>query len=845
MYSSNEFEKNHRQYINIFNRCLDGVIIFDTIKNEIVYLNDSFINLFNYSVEEFLPIGLQFLTNQMTHDDIERQIENIKRGEDSAYIVELRKKDGQLVQIETRYFQLLKDDIYVCGYLKNLTREISYIKDQRYKENRLNQFLNILNNISKSLDYSKGEISAVSHNMVESISKAIDVDRVSIRLYNLDRSELSSLALFDRNLDKHLKGKLLLREEYSDFFDYIENHSVLHSSDISKNEVLHKLISVFFSQDGMISSLLISRIILDGYTYGYIFFQSRTVLEWDSEIILFANQIANHFAILLLNQRLIQNQEILEVKVLERTNELEKLVKEVTEANDAKKRFLSHMSHEIRTPLSAIIGYLNLIDLKNNQIDNQRFIDRINDGANDLLSIINDVLDFSKIESGKLEYHPKPTILSDVFMNVLSLYEQMNLSKKISFSYHIDLKKKNYLADSKIIKQIMHNLLSNAYKFTTTGYIKVVIVDSITGSSDLNQIMIEISDTGIGIRESELDKVFNSFQQTESSSITNVKGTGLGLAITKELVHIMNGKIEIKSVFGQGTTFNVILPLKSIDFKEVKQKNQTIASSNHKKLNVLVVDDNNINIEIIKEQLISLNYKPDIATNGFEALKSIENNQYDIVFMDIHMPILNGIKAVNLIRMNPKNNNIRIVAMTANAYEFNGDQFKNYGFDSVLIKPMTKDELQKTLIKMAYEDSNKSYKNLIVDTKIDSLKKCLDLDTEMGITYSGENETLYLKLLDEFVLSHSDSLDLIIQSLSSRDFDLFYREVHTLKGLSKLLGMKEIYNNMNVIENLYKEERNIDDIIERVKFIKPEYDFKCYGISHIFKYFEKRGGDYA
>ena len=368
-------------------------------------------------------------------------------------------------------------------------------------------------------------------------------------------------------------------------------------------------------------------------------------------------------------------------------------------ANQAKTDFLSSMSHEIRTPLNAIVGFSNLLLDDKNLPDSAK--DEVNDivmASDNLLEIVNGILDISKIEAGKLEIVNTEYEVNRVIKELVSLTKGRLGDKPIELITKFDESIPPVLyGDASRLKQICVNILTNAVKYTKEGSITFTI-NSIV-KNGVCRLIIAVEDTGIGIKQENIGKLFNKFERLDLEDNVTIEGTGLGLAITKRLVDLMNGNIVVQSVFGKGSKFTVSIDQRIVEHPTIKLEEQE--TYDKVKVNdklVLVVDDNKINLKVAERLLETYGIKTECVESGFICIDNLKNGKkYDLILMDDMMPRMSGVETLKKIKSEIKDFNIPVIALTANALTGMKEKYISDGFDDYLAKPINKDQLNRVI----------------------------------------------------------------------------------------------------------------------------------------------------
>jgi signal transduction histidine kinase/CheY-like chemotaxis protein len=481
-------------------------------------------------------------------------------------------------------------------------------------------------------------------------------------------------------------------------------------------------------------------------------------------------------------------------------------------ANTAKSQFLSTMSHEIRTPMNAIIGFSELALLEEPAPKVAEYVAGIKHAGSGLLAIINDILDFSKIESGKFEINPARYTLSSLLNDVVTIIRIRLNDKPLAFKINIDTSlPKTLFGDEVRIRQVLLNLLTNAVKYTREGQI-VFTVNGEIHNDDMLWIKFDIADTGIGIKEEDIKKLFGNFVRLDSDKNRSVEGTGLGLAITQRLCQIMDGSLTVQSVYGTGSTFTFRLPQKILE----RQPMGTVALTYENKplvresdivrftapgARVLIVDDISSNLMVAEGLLSPYGMKVDCCAGGSEAVTLASQNQYDIIFMDHLMPGMDGVEAAARIRERERQDDrkVPIVALTADAIAGMKEMFLSKGFNDYISKPIEIAKLDKIIRKWIPQTKQ--------IRKVGEMQKELfaaaapaagvadggglsipGVDTALGVERTGGTEAGYRKVLAFFRRDALERLPLLEHAPAVENLADFTTQVHALKSAAAAIG---------------------------------------------------------
>jgi signal transduction histidine kinase/CheY-like chemotaxis protein/HPt (histidine-containing phosphotransfer) domain-containing protein len=493
--------------------------------------------------------------------------------------------------------------------------------------------------------------------------------------------------------------------------------------------------------------------------------------------------------------------------------------KKVKESVQLKENFMANMSHEIRTPMNAILGFTHLLQQKQLDEESKEYVQTIHKSGENLLSIINDILDLSKIEAGMIRIETIPFNIRELLHSIEVMFKPKAIEKKLTFSVVIDQTIPDILeGDSTRLTQILVNLVGNALKFTDKGVVSIKIINHGV-SENIIYTEIIVTDTGIGIDQEKLQQIFERFHQAEDSVTRKYGGTGLGLSIVRDLVLLQRGTINVESEPGNGTTFKLNIPYKisadkfakTIPAEEIFTPFYSINST------ILVVEDNEINQSLIKHLFKSWGLNYDLAKNGKEAIDKLILNKYELILMDIQMPEMDGYTATQEIRQKLKLTT-PIIAMTAHAFAGERDKCLYLGMNEYISKPIQEEQLYQLIGK--YSSLNAiSEKQKSKDFTIENGKyKYIDLQYMKEI--SNGNIEYEKTVTEQFIETIPPDLQMIEKAWQSKEIDGLKQLAHNMKTSVSVMGLTNILQPfLDVIEHEKLNEESFTDTFSSLKQI--------------------------
>lgn len=539
------------------------------------------------------------------------------------------------------------------------------------------------------------------------------------------------------------------------------------------------------------------------------------------------------------------------IKRLRKEQQLEEDLEMEKAANEAKSQFLSNMSHEIRTPINAVLGFDEMIIRETRERGTLKYATDIKTAGETLLQLINDILDLSRIESGRLEIEDRKFDLSEMLNGLISMADVQASNKGLQLMTHINPDIPSFLrGDEMRVRQCAMNILSNAVKYTEEGTV-TLNVDYLTIDSHTIELTIQVTDTGIGIKKEDLERIFTPYERLEEGLERHIQGTGLGLDIVRRILEKMGSRLEVRSIYGEGSTFFFTLripvegwePLGDVfkRYEETKlEMNRYHESFQAPDARILVIDDTNMNLMVIRGLLKRTRIQIDTADSGREALQMICREQYDMIFIDHKMPGMDGIEtlhAMDALEGSLNKDTIK-VALTANAISGAREEYIGVGFDDYLSKPINMDKLEKMLIHYIpkdlivmegdegyvafveeganYQDVEQTGEEEVDLSEFDDLQ---GIDIKVALKNCDQVDILREALYEFYVTIEKKSED-IQRFADNKDYRNYTIAVHALKGNARLVGAGKLSSDAAYLEQCGNEENEVVIMEETPKLLE-------------------------
>jgi PAS domain S-box-containing protein len=519
---------------------------------------------------------------------------------------------------------------------------------------------------------------------------------------------------------------------------------------------------------------------------------------------------------------LCSSQDVTDMVNLEK--ELRKAEKITKQSIEAKQQFLAKVTHEIRTPMNAIVGFGKLLSKTNLEDKQRKFVDAICTSGDNLLLIVNDLLDTAKIEAGKMNFEEIPFSIKEVSASVITLLHYKAAEKDLILSSKIAEDVPEFLiGDPTRLNQVLVNLAGNAVKFTEKGSIEIII-NSIQREENNITLQIDVRDTGIGISEEKLPTVFDSFTQANNDTSRKYGGTGLGLTIAKQIIELQNGAITVQSKLGEGTTFSFILTYPIAESQNPIQNADTseqIDTHQLENVKILLAEDNHLNHLLMESIMTEWGVEMKIAVNGKKAVELLQQERFDLVLMDVHMPEMDGYEASQYIRKNLPEplSQIPIIAITANASEEDRAKCMEAGMMDFISKPFRQEDLFLKISRFTNLKKNTSLSpKKTRERKTDTKKRVIRLGYLRSV--SSGNKKFLKEVMSIFITQIPEELEILELALKELNWSMVADTAHKMKLGINVMGMKESEKIILYIESEAREKISPDETTIRNKIVK-------------------------
>lgn len=635
---------SEEKFRNLFNNATDALFLHevnnDFLHSKFIEVNDVACKNFKYSKEELLELSPVDLLTEESYEYLKCIVKDIVSGSKTTFNALLKRKEGSILPVE------ISTQVFKWNGKDIVLSTIGDMTEKRQTEKALRdseeKFRNLFNNATDSIIVQEIEEDYQP-------GRVIEVNDTACRVLGLTKYEFLNISPLNGESDEGIG-------EYAHLMEALKE----------KGHITFE--RAYSTKDGTPIEVEVSSHIIT--------LEGRPVA-------------------------LSMLRDITERKLAE--NELKRAMKEAEAANRAKSEFLANMSHEIRTPLNGVVGMVDLTLLTDLNYEQREDLLTAKSCAKSLLKIINDILDFSKMEAGKLVIENINFDIKSLVEDTMKAHNPRAVDKEIELNYAFSTSIPQYLiGDPNRLKQVINNLVSNAIKFTKDGDIWLTVKKE-KAEKDEVELKFTVLDTGIGISNDNMDKLFNSFSQIDGSFTRKYGGTGLGLAISKQLVEMMGGKLWVESEEGKGSKFHFIIKFKIGQYIEEKTKAFVQVTRAMEPLNILLAEDDYVNQKVISRMLTEKGHSVEIANSGLEALVMYKKRKYDVILMDIQMPDMDGIETTKRIReieVEEDSKHTPIVALTAYALKGDRERFLAKGMDEYVPKPVQMDELFYIIVKV-------------------------------------------------------------------------------------------------------------------------------------------------
>lgn len=772
-----DLKSSVHRFQSIYDLSPVGIAINDFESGKFLDANNAFLESTGYTKAEFLNLSYWDVTPPEYGHQEQIQLKQLENtGKYGPYEKEYIKKNG-------KHYPVLLNGVSYNNeegnkVILSVIQDITKIKLTEDKMRRQQKALTSLNEISALRKATLNEqLTAALHIGLDFLR----LDMANVSEINLLQTDNIKILAHASKKDRTLRKGSVYKLNESDSIIASCKNALAKITDLSSSQYAECSFNSAFN----FCSYIGAPITIQGEVYAYLNFSSKLKRNRNFDVTEkdFVSLLVRWMASAIERHRVLKNLE--SAKIMAES------------ASVAKEAFLTNMSHEIRTPLNGIMGMMREIKNEALSVNQQIQLEKANEASEHLLEILNDILDISKVEAGELELENRFFKIRKTFASVDSILSSQARNKGIKLNTYVDIGVAKIMkGDEARLRQILINLAGNAIKFTNQG--SVTIMCEVQANTKRNQeILIKVIDTGIGIEKSHLNKIFQKFHQEDPSISRRYGGTGLGMVITKQLVDLMGGKIRVESEKNVGTEvyINMTLPI-SVNASVEEEENTEIQTESVRGKKILLVEDNEMNRLVANFTLNRLGVKTIEAENGKIAVDLIKNEKFDLVLMDIQMPIMDGMEATKIIR-NKLKNDVPIVALSANAFKSEIDACKAIGMDDYMTKPYQEKDFIKKVLKYTKSNKNNDFKSLVIKNEAPEI--LYDL-TQLKALYQGQPDVFLTKIINIFKKSISEFSSNVSTSFENNDLEQVKKLAHKIKPSIDYMGVYSIKNDILELE---------------------------------------------
>ena len=733
-------------------------------------------------------------------------------------LLQIRQVAAELEKAENsiRIFTISHDDQYLQQYynsIKKVDEQMNGLKEAGYKDTLVSETIDSLNYLINRKVMVWSDILSLyrNHNIekkLEAISRKVD------SISSTDTSE-SGITKFITNLfnkRKELKKDVSERQELLERIEDIQDAKQLNDELIEKKELaLAKSSTQITNKIYDLISILEENEKAEMKEKAH---EAEQQSEKTYYLVISFSLFGTFLALLAL---------YILTRFLRKTKAYQDALKKSKQASEelvrAKEAFIANVSHELRTPMNAISGFTE--QLQSDGKNQEEYLKILKSSSDYLLNLINDLLEYSKLLTGKMTLDPEHFNIRELISELSSMFQFQASEKNVELNATTDENVPGTLYGDKFrLKQILMNLVSNAVKFSENGQVSVTVKAEQKHGSEFN-LIVQVTDTGIGIDEERIERIFEDFTQEQAYISKKYGGTGLGLSIVKKLVDLHQGNIQVNSIKNEGSEFTCILPYQTGDPQKVVRDSDHEEIPDLQEKHALVVDDAEYNRKLLKMILSKWGASVVEAENGQEAIEKMKKASFDFVFLDVRMPVLDGYETAKFIRqeINGSGNELPVYAITAISQEEEKRKFEGLGINDFLVKPVSKEQLAKILIGSDYVASIQDTSNGEVESAKES--KFLDLS---GLRHmAGNDEEFIWSMLDELIEMSEKEFGNLESAIAMEDWQKVADVAHKIASPYKHTSSAEMYRKFKDIENDAKQESNINRIHHNFACIKKSY----------------------